>query len=278
MRRLASISLCLAATLAAAVPAAAAPAPALPDTGIFAPVAARYRARVAHLGDSERGAMTPGRIRLLLATGQPDLAASLAPKMTGDPNEVLVARARVHLARLEFAPLAAEIAELDRDPHGTPASRAVRFAYRVARDDAAGVDALSRPATLRTTDANAIPELLAAGRLAYDQLDYPRADSLFMRALAVIQVPADAPAWGSEAGAARALALTGRALVQQKRRDWEGSLATLEQALAADGNAEVLMVLTETMIRLGRTDDAISATEWAVKLTPYHEEIGRAHV
>ncbi|MCC6652786.1 MAG: hypothetical protein IT348_16660 [Candidatus Eisenbacteria bacterium] len=111
---------------------------------------------------------------------------------------------------------------------------------------------------------------MSAARLAYDQLKYTAADSLYGRVLAA--TPGDAArAWGSVANARRSAALTGRALVQQKLRQWDASLATLRDALAADANADVLMALTETLIRLGRTDDAIAAAEWAVKLSPYKE-------
>ena len=53
---------------------------------------------------------------------------------------------------------------------------------------------------------------------------------------------------------------------------WDGlhsPHATLKESLADDASSSVLMVLAETLIRLGRTDEAISAGEWAVKLAPY---------
>jgi len=250
---------------------ARAAAPALPDTGLFTPVAARFKARTERLLRTERQPSTPERLRLLLATGRPDEAARVMDRASGDPRELAVARARVMLARQDFAPLAAAMATIPVGPEAHERERALGFAWRVARDDAAGVDAATRAAVASSDDAAHLPELLAAGKLAFERLDYPRADSLFARALAAIVVPADAPAWGDPALSSRATGLTGRALVQQKRREWDASLATLMEALAADATAEGLMALTETLIRLGRTDEAISAAEWAVKLAPYHD-------
>ena len=109
-------------------------------------------------------------------------------------------------------------------------------------------------------------DLLAAGRLAYEQLDYPRADSLFSKALDV--TPA------GEAGAAartRSAARVGRAWVMQKRREWDASLAELKLALADYADAVALETLARTLIRLGRTDETIAAGEWAVRLHPYHD-------
>src|SRR5262249_52773543 len=82
-------------------------------------------------------------------------------------------------------------------------------------------------------------------------------------------VPATAKSPGAIRG--RSLAHVGRALVMQKRRDWDGSLVELKAALADYASAEVLEPLAQTLIRLGRTDEAISAAQWGVRLDPYHD-------
>ena len=266
-----SLLVVLAASMMFEPGSALAAAPALPDTGVFAPVARLYRARIERLLKTERQPVTPEKIRLRLATGQSDEALHDLKKLVGDSREVAVVSARVRLARQDFAALAETMARLDAERAATTDERAVRFAWRAARDDAAGIDSLSRAAVRGRDDTSALPELLAAGKQAYDRLDYPKAESLYSRALAASPAPASPPAWGDVALSRRATALTGLALVKQKRRDWDGSLATLREALDADAVPEVLMVLTETLIRLGRTDDAISAAEWAVKLNPYHD-------
>lgn len=251
-------------------PRTSAAATALPDTGLFAPVATRWRARLAALERMPAG-VTPGRIRLLLATGQVDRAAGELARLKGTSGEPDAVRAKVLLARQDFRALEEVRLRIMDGGMDREDERAAILAWRFALDDAAGIDTATREAVAGGDDAAHVPELLAAGRLAYDRLDYPRADSCYARALAAVPAPANEPAWGSTASAHRALALAGRAAVQQKRREWDASLATLREALATDGSADVLMVLTETLIRLGRTDEAIAAAEWAVALAPYSE-------
>ncbi len=251
-----------------ATPVRSAAAPALPDTGLFAPVAARWRARLDAAAHGPHG-VTPAQLRLLLATGQVRRASDELGGLKGHPREANVLEARVAIALQDYPRARAAIARIAAGPCDREDERAVRFAWRFERNDAPGVDSLSAPAVASREDARHVPELLAAGRLAYERLDFARADSCFARVLGVLPAPAQEPARGSEASAHRALALAGRGLVQQKRRDWDGSLATLREALAADGSAEVLVALTETLIRLGRTDEAISAGQWAVKLAPF---------
>ena len=271
-RRLAAAALALALALSAAVPDTAAPAPpavALPDTGLFAPVAEQLRARLARLAELEPAGVTPERLGLLLETGQADAAVRLAVQLGGETPEALVARARVALAVQDFAavaPLAERLAAL---PDAGPEARWTRYQWEYARDAAATIDSLTRARLAggaAAGGADAGPELLAAGRLAYDLLDYPRADSLFARALAA--VPAGGP---PAARRARAAAHLGRALVLQKRRQWDESLAELELALTEHATPEGLETLANTLVRLGRTHEAISAAEWGVRLHPYHE-------
>ena len=243
--------------------------PALPDTGLFEPVARQFRARLAEARSAR--AATPESYRLQLATGMHDGAAMLLHGIAGEPREADAVRARVLLARQDFAALEPVRRRIAAGPADREDERSVLFAWRYASDDAAAVDALTRAAVAARDDARHVPELLAAGRLAYDRLDYARADSLFTRVLAAVPAPANEPAIGSAASAHRSRALAGLGLVQQKRREWDRSLATLREALEADGSAATLMVLTETLIRLGRTDEAISAAEWAVQLDPYND-------
>ena len=250
------------------IPAGARAVTSLPDTGLFAPVATQYRARLERLRALGTAEPSVESIRLLLATGQPDLAARWLPR-EADPESLAVEKARVLLARQDFAALT-RVMERLRSAAGDEA-RALGFLWRFTRDDAAGVDSATLAAVAGQEDAGHVPELLAAGRLAYDRLDYARADSCFTRALAVTPPRGQAMGRSPELAALRAAALRGLALVQQKRRDWDGSLTTLRQALEVRGSAEVLMALTETLIRLGRTDDAISAAEWAVRLAPYDD-------
>ena len=243
--------------------AAATASVALPDTGVFAPVAAQLEARLARLAELPAGNVTPERLWLLLDTGRPDAAARLANALVGDDPAALVARARVALAVQDFATAAPIVARLALRPEAD--ARATRYLWESARDAAGTVDSLTR-ARLASGDAGSVPELLAAGQLAYDMLDYPRADDLFSRAL-------EATPKGSSFAArrARSAAHVGRAVVMQKRRDWDGSLAELRLALAEHASAAALEASANTLIRLGRTDEAIAAGEWGVRLYPYSD-------
>jgi len=260
-----SVALALGAVLFTAK--ASVSAPALPDTGVFAPVARQYQARLVQLRAGS-GAPTAERITLLLATGQPEEAVRLSSNLAGDAREAEVARALALLATQDFAALVPLMARIESHANANDAERMIRLTWANTRDDAAAIDSLTRAAVAGHDDARVIPELLAAGRQAYSMLDYTRAEPLYQRALAAL--PAAVESGSREAGL-RATALTGIALVQQKRRDWDGSFATLGRALQDDGSANVLMALTETLIRMGRTDDAIAAAEWAVKLAPHHD-------
>ena len=234
---------------------------ALPDTGLFAPVAEQREAGLARLAALPPGASVE-RVWLLLDTGQPAEAARLAPRLRdGVPAEV--ARARAALAVQDFAGAAPIVAKLAT--RSDAEARAARLSWEFARDAAGVVDSLTR-SRLVAGDEGAEPELLAGGRLAYDRLDYPRADSLFSRALTRLG-SATSPA------ARRALcaAHVGRALVMQKRRQWDASLEELKLALSAHASAEAMETLANTLIRLGRTDEAISAAEWGMRLNPYHD-------
>jgi len=246
-----------------AVASSGAPAAVLPDTGVFAPVATQLKARLARLAELPATSPTPERLWLLLDTGQAGEAARLAPQLGADTPAALAARARVALAVQDFAAAAPLVERLAALPDAD--ARSTRYLWEYARDAAATIDSLTRMRLARG-DAGAVPELLAAGRLAYDRLDYARADSLFVRALAAAAA-GESPA----ARRARSAAHVGRALVMQKRREWDASLGELQMALAEHATPEALETLANTMIRLGRTHEAIAAAEWGVRLHPYHD-------
>jgi tetratricopeptide (TPR) repeat protein len=234
----------------------------LPDTGVFAPVARQWTAARAALG-SRAAEPSASRVWLLLEAGQPDQAERMATRLSGDDPATLVARARAALAVQDFESARPLMDKLSTLPEAD--ARATRFLWEYARDASGTIDSLAR-ARIGGDDLHAIPELLAAGRLAYDMLDYGRAESLFTRAMKA--TPDDSSARSRRALSA---AHVGRALVLQKRRDWDGSLVELEAALGTHATPEALETLANTLIRLGRTDEAISAGEWGVRLNPYHD-------
>jgi len=252
--------------LAAAVPASAEPAYAAApsDTGLFAPVAAQWAARVAAAKDR------PGRpdaafvLRLLDAGRQDDAVRELA-SLDAKSRAVAVAGARVRLARSEFEaakPYVDRVLDL-RDP--TDDERALRYDWLFAIDASESVDRLTRGLDLEPRTRAPIPDLLAAGRLAYDMLDYARAESCYARVherLADGTTPAER---AFDAGA-----LVGLGDVAYKRRDYDAALERHREAVTRHATADGLLNLCTTLIRVGRTDEGITAAEWAVRLHPRH--------
>ena len=239
---------------------------ALPDTGLFAPVARQWVIDQEYLAGLSADVAGPLRIRAFLNCGRPEEAAQIAKALGVEHSKNQLARARAALAVQDFPAAELSIAAIAAD--GSSEARTLLYRWEYARDNAAGIDSLTR-ARLARRDAENVPELLAAGRVAYDLLNYPRADSLFSRALVAMSDGDDTDSY--ETDAAQSTAHVGRALVMQKRRQWDASLAELKLALAERATPEALETLANTLIRLGRTDEAISACEWGVRLDPYHD-------
>src|SRR5687768_10368597 len=208
----------LAAVLVAPAPSSAEVA--LPDTGLFAPVAAQLAARQAALAALAPG--DPKRIALLVETGRAADAARDARRLGGDDPATVAARALAALAVQDFAAAAPLLERLEAQPGAE--ARGLVHRGDFARDATARIDGRTRA---RLADGTAtVPDLLAAGRLAYALLNYPRADSMYGRALE------RAAAGGDDAARWRSAAHVGRALVMQKRRQWDESLAEVNRALA----------------------------------------------
>jgi tetratricopeptide (TPR) repeat protein len=163
------------------------------------------------------------------------------------------------LLQYDFAaatPLAASLLAL---PHPDAMSRGALYAWLAARDDQAEIDRRTR-AMLEAADAAAV-DAQAAGRLALELLDYVRAEHLFRRAESLASSDED-----------RADALRGLGQVAYKRRAFDASLLALTRALALQDSADTRYALADTLIRLGRTEEAISAAERAIELQPLHEQ------
>jgi len=259
-------------TAAALLPATNARAQAPADTGLFAPVTAQYRARLARLESLKRGPATSERVRLLLATGRIDEAVESLPHLTGEAREVALVKALTLLARQDFAAAAPVFARLAALEDSTGEEREATLAWRFAHDDAAGVDALTRGALAVPAVDVRIPDLLAAGRLACSLMRYARAESCYSRALERCGSPQSAQAGERRyLKAARDTALIGLAQVRIGYRDWDGALAAAFRAVEANACADAMIVLAQALLRVGRTDEAISAAEWASVLNPYSE-------
>jgi tetratricopeptide (TPR) repeat protein len=162
------------------------------------------------------------------------------------------------LTEQRYAAARPELDALLRLPQPEAAERALIYRWLFARDDGAAIDRRTRDVLARER-AEAV-DLLAAGRLALDLRDLDRALACFERALARATSPLE-----------RAEALRGLGQRHYQLREFDASLQKLEQGLAAERTADGLSALAETLIRLGRTDDAIAAAEGALALNRHHE-------
>lgn len=167
---------------------------------------------------------------------------------------------RLHtlLTEQRYAAARGELDALLRAPHPDAAQRELIYRWLFARDDSAAIDRRTRD-VLTNEQADAV-DLLAAGRLALDVRDLDRAQACFERALARATRPLE-----------RAQALRGLGQRHYQLREFDASLQQLAQSLAAERTADGLSAQAETLIRLGRTDDAIAAAEGALALNRHHE-------
>ncbi len=162
------------------------------------------------------------------------------------------------LTEQRYAAAQPEMTRLLRAPKPGVAERELIYRWLFARDDGAAVDRRTR-SVLNDDTAGAV-DLLAAGRLALNRRDFERARRCFERALQQATRPVD-----------KAQALRGLGQRHYQLREFDASLQQLEAGLAAERTADGLAAQADTLIRLGRTDDAIAAAEAAVALNPHHE-------
>ena len=162
------------------------------------------------------------------------------------------------LTEQQYAPARADLDALLQLKQPDVAQREVIYRWLFARDDGAAIDRRTRD-VMRDAQAEAV-DLLAAGRLALDRRDFERAKQCFERALRRAKRPVE-----------QAQARRGLGQLHYQLREFDASLQQLEQGLAAERTADGLSALAETLIRLGRTEDAIAAAEAAVALNPHHE-------
>ncbi len=211
-------------------------------------------------------AATPAEeIAALIDAGQVDAAAQkLADPALAADTTLRNLRLRAALIRQDYAIAEPLARALMVQPATNGEERDLIYTWLFASDDRAEVDKRSRAAMEGPAAGLETADQLAAGKLALDSLDYARAEQCFRAALEHSN--------NNRANVRdKAAALKGLGQVELKRLKYDESLVHFNASLAAYTNAENLYASAETLIRLARTDEAISAVERAIRLNPYHE-------
>ncbi len=157
------------------------------------------------------------------------------------------------LQQQDYRAAAPQIKPLLAKRHPGEAERALIYTWLFARDDMPELDR-------RTRLGHAAVDLQAAGRLALEIRDFERARECFQAALEAASSAED-----------KAAALKGLGQLDYQLRNFDPALTHLQASIQALPTADGYAALNETLIRLGRTDDAIGAAEAAIKLNPYQE-------
>jgi len=156
------------------------------------------------------------------------------------------------LIQQDYRAAAPLIEALQSKPQLSNAERSQLYQWHFIREDMATVDAQTREVLEPAAKGFMAADFQAAGRLALEQRNFERAKACFERALQLSPSPQD-----------RAAALQGQGQIALQQRDYEGSLKLLESSVKTYPRADGLMAVADTLIRLGRTDEAISASERA---------------
>ncbi|MFN8548218.1 MAG: tetratricopeptide repeat protein [Candidatus Eisenbacteria bacterium] len=212
--------------------------------------AAERRAADATLPPMEhlRALLDAGRVRDAART-----ASELGRAATSDPALALRC-AEAFFVYQDFEPAKPYCESLARRSDLNEAEARLLYRWLDMTDDAATIEGRTGQ-VLRKGGSASRADLLAAGRLATNMLNLARAESCY--AAVVARDSTDA------AG------LRGLGVVAYRRNRFDPSWDFLQRALRVEVSPELLDACTETLIRLGRTEEAIAASEWALRLNPY---------
>ena len=191
------------------------------------------------------------KTRLLIAIGRPDEALQAAASL---PESSLVLRARASIAAARYAEAAPLIDRILTSKLESEESRGVAYRWWVMVDDLGRMQAQaekqSQPVDLR-----------ARGEVALLTLDFGKAQAFYQQALKMSRTAMDS-----------AGAYSGLGVAAYRKQDFETSLNQLKHALAlSEPDPDLLLHLSDTLIRLGRTEEAIASARLAVVIAPYHE-------
>lgn len=218
------------------------------DEDLLGPVKARLDLRTRALPQISDPA---DRTKLLLTIGRPDDAVQTAPSL---PDSLLALRARALIAAARFAEAAPLLDQLIATRLKTAEARALAYRWWVMVDD---LGRMKSEAGKRSEPV----DIRARGEVASLTLDYSKAQEFFQQALKMSRTTDDS-----------AGAYSGLGVAAYRKQDFEASLAHLKRALAlSEPDPDLLLHVSDTLIRLGRTAEAIAAARLAVSIAPYHE-------
>jgi tetratricopeptide (TPR) repeat protein len=218
------------------------------DEDLLAPVKTRLDACTQALSKTSDPAQ---KTRLLLVVGRPDEAAQTAASL---PDSASVLRAKALIAAARFAEAAPLLDQLIATGLQTTQARALAYRWWVMVDD------LGRMKSEAEKRAEPV-DVRARGEVASLTLDFSKAQELYQQSLKISRTAEDS-----------AGAYSGLGVAAYRKQDFETSLSHLKRALAlSDPDPDLLLHLSDTLIRLGRTAEAIAAARLAVSIAPYHE-------
>jgi tetratricopeptide (TPR) repeat protein len=200
--------------------------------------------------------------RLYLETGRHDFAHAMVAELKDKGLEGRLLAAKILLANNDFENAGPLIQELIESASHVDKVRALAYRWWVVVDDLKLVDGTQKQRVAEGDASQA--DLLASANLSTMLLDFDGAAEQYEHALSLAATTADSGE-----------AFHGLGVAFYRKRDFDASFDYLKRALVVSApDPDLLMSTSSTLIRLGRTADAIEFAKLAVRISPYHE---RAH-
>jgi tetratricopeptide (TPR) repeat protein len=228
-----------------------------PASKLLANIEARFIEVTSAAAVAPRGGIE--RARLLLASGEPEMAAACLGDPPADDVDALVLATRIAFTLHDFDAGKEHMFSLMRRAPENEWTRRLEIQWYIASDDLEGLDDFCQKMAER--DGGSRAAMLGRGRLHKEMLRYAESRRWFERALESAQDD-----WE------RVRALEGIADIYYDEQKFDSSMVYLERALELpEADDKLLELVNLTLIRLGRVAEAIDAAELAVRINPYSE-------
>lgn len=198
------------------------------------------------------------RAEFLLLTGQHEKALGFAPELLRGPLREKLLAARIFFATHEWTSLPPLVDDLEQNSRQDNTTRALIYRFLIFKDDLQGLEGRLRD---QPVDQQTSIDLLAQACLECLLFNHHKARVICESLLS-----------GALRSAERARVLHQLGVVHYHLRHFDTALEHLSQALnLAPLEASLLVDLAHTLIRLGRTAEAITSARLAIRLAPLHE-------